>query len=152
MSEIVEVLRQLVPVRIEVAWGTITGVVGVVAEVLFGAWNDALIALVVAMLIDYVSGVIAAYINPALSLNSQRGFRGILKKIMILLLVSLGHVLDTAMHQQIICIAVTYFFLGNEGLSIVENAAKAGVPIPVRLRETLEQLSAEKTERKDNAK
>ena len=123
MSEIVEALRQLVPVRIEAVWGMITGAVGVAAEILFGAWSDALAALVVAMLIDYVSGVIAAYINPALSL---------------------GHVLDTAMHQQIICIAVTYFFLGNEGLSIVENAAKAGVPIPARLKETLEQLTEEK--------
>ena len=144
MSEIVEVLRQLVPVRTEAVWGTITGAVGVAAEVLFGTWSDALAALVVAMLIDYVSGVIAAYINPTLSLNSQRGFRGILKKIMILLLVSLGHVLDTAMHQQIICIAVTYFFLGNEGLSIIENAAKSGVPIPNKLRSTLEQLQSEK--------
>ena len=86
MSEIVEALRQLVPVRIEAVWGMITGAVGVAAEILFGAWSDALAALVVAMLIDYVSGVIAAYINPALSLNSQRGFRGILKKIMILLI------------------------------------------------------------------
>ena len=67
-----------------------------------------------------------------------------MKKIMILLLVSLGQVLDTAMHQQIICIAVTYFFLGNEGLSIVENAAKAGVPIPTKLRDQLEQLMEEK--------
>lgn len=144
MNDIVLVIKSLIPVRVEAVWGTITGVMGVVAEVLFGTWSDALMALVVAMLIDYVSGVIAAYINPALSLNSQRGFRGILKKIMILLLVSLGHVLDTAMHQQIICIAVTYFFLGNEGLSIVENAAKAGVPIPARLKETLEQLTEEK--------
>ena len=144
MNDIVLVIKSLIPVRVEAVWGTIIGVMGVVAEVLFGAWSDALAALVVAMLIDYVSGVIAAYINPALSLNSQRGFRGILKKIMILLLVSLGHVLDTAMHQQIICIAVTYFFLGNEGLSIVENAAKAGVPIPARLKETLEQLTEEK--------
>ena len=144
MNDIVLVIKSLIPVRVEAVWGTITGVMGVVAEALFGTWSDALMALVVAMLIDYVSGVIAAYINPALSLNSQRGFRGILKKIMILLLVSLGHVLDTAMHQQIICIAVTYFFLGNEGLSIVENAAKAGVPIPARLKETLEQLTEEK--------
>ncbi len=144
MNDIVLVIKSLIPVRVEAVLGTITGVVGVAAEILFGAWSDALAALVVAMLIDYVSGVIAAYINPALSLNSQRGFRGILKKIMILLLVSLGHVLDTAMHQQIICIAVTYFFLGNEGLSIVENAAKAGVPIPARLKETLEQLTEEK--------
>lgn len=144
MNDIVLVIKSLIPVRGEAVWGTITGVVGVAAEILFGAWSDALAALVVAMLIDYVSGVIAAYINPALSLNSQRGFRGILKKIMILLLVSLGHVLDTAMHQQIICIAVTYFFLGNEGLSIVENAAKAGVPIPTKLRDQLEQLMEEK--------
>lgn len=144
MNDIVLVIKSLIPVRLEAVWGTMTGVVGVVAGCFFGPWNDVLAALVVAMLIDYVSGVIAAYINPALSLNSQRGFRGILKKIMILLLVSLGHVLDTAMHQQIICIAVTYFFLGNEGLSIVENAAKAGVPIPARLKETLEQLTEEK--------
>lgn len=144
MNDIVLVIKSLIPVRVEAVWGTITGVVGVAAEILFGAWSNALAALVVAMLIDYVSGVIAAYINPALSLNSQRGFRGILKKIMILLLVSLGHVLDTAMHQQIICIAVTYFFLGNEGLSIVENAAKAGVPIPTKLRDQLEQLMEEK--------
>ena len=144
MNDIVLVIKSLIPVRVEAVLGTITGVVGVAAEILFGAWSDALAALVVAMLIDYVSGVIAAYINPALSLNSQRGFRGILKKIMILLLVSLGHVLDTAMHQQIICIAVTYFFLGNEGLSIVENAAKAGVPIPTKLRDQLEQLMEEK--------
>lgn len=144
MNDIVLVIKSLIPVRVEAVWGTIIGVMGVVAEVLFGTWSDALMALVVAMLIDYVSGVIAAYINPALSLNSQRGFRGILKKIMILLLVSLGHVLDTAMHQQIICIAVTYFFLGNEGLSIVENAAKAGVPIPTKLRDQLEQLMEEK--------
>ena len=144
MNDIVLVIKSLIPVRVEAVWGTITGVMGVVAEVLFGTWSDALMALVVAMLIDYVSGVLAAYINPALSLNSQRGFRGILKKIMILLLVSLGHVLDTAMHQQIICIAVTYFFLGNEGLSIVENAATAGVPIPTKLRDQLEQLREEK--------
>ena len=144
MNDIVLVIKSLIPIRVEAVWGTITGVVGVAAEILFGAWSDALAALVVAMLIDYVSGVIAAYINPALSLNSQRGFRGILKKIMILLLVSLGHVLDTAMHQQIICIAVMYFFLGNEGLSIVENAAKAGVPIPTKLRDQLEQLMEEK--------
>ena len=79
MNDIVLVIKSLIPVRVEAVWGTITGVMGVVAEVLFGTWSDALMALVVAMLIDYVSGVIAAYINPALSLNSQRGFRGILK-------------------------------------------------------------------------
>lgn len=149
MNELILSLKALVPVRMETIWGSVTGAVGVITEYFFGTWNAAIEALVVTMLIDYVSGVIAAYINPGLSLNSQRGFRGILKKIMILLLVSLGHFMDYAMHQQIICTAVVWFFLGNEGLSIIENAAKAGVPIPSKLRETLEQLTEEKEERKN---
>ncbi len=149
MEEIINVCRSIVPVRMESIWGSITGAVGVIASYLFGEWNAAIEALVVVMLIDYISGVLAAYINPNLALNSQRGFRGILKKIMILLLVSLGHFMDYATHQQIICTAVVWFFLGNEGLSVVENAAKAGVPIPAKLRDALEQLTEEKEERKN---
>ncbi|MDD6381884.1 MAG: phage holin family protein [Selenomonadaceae bacterium] len=150
MNEFWDALRTMMPVRMETIWGSITGAAGVITSFLFGEWNTAIEALVVTMLIDYISGVIAAYINPNLSLNSQRGFRGILKKIMILLLVSLGHFLDYATHQQLICVAITWFFLGNEGLSIVENAAKAGVPIPEKLRDTLEQLTEEKGKREDS--
>ena len=69
-----------------------------------------------------------------------------------MLLVSLAHFVDSATEQQIVCTAVVWFFLGNEGLSILENAAKAGVPVPEKLRQTLKQLSAEKTERKENVK
>lgn len=141
-------IKTLIPVKME----SITGTIGVVVGYLFGDWNAAIEALVIAMVIDYISGVIAAYLNPGLSLSSQRGFRGILKKIMILLLVSLAHFLDCAMHQQVICAAVTYFFLGNEGLSIVENAAKAGVPIPAKLRQTLEQFTEEKKKREENTR
>lgn len=150
MEEIIDVCRSIVPVRMESIWGSITGTVGVIASYLFGEWNAAIEALVVVMLIDYISGVLAAYINPNLALNSRRGFRGILKKIMILLLVSLGHFMDYATHQQVTCVAVVWFFLGNEGLSIVENAAKAGVPIPAKLRAALEQLTEEK-EHKEGA-
>ena len=147
MDEIVDVLRQMLPVRIEAVWGTITGAAGVVSEYFFGAWNMALEALVWAMVIDYVSGVLAAYVNPNLALNSQRGFRGICKKIMILLLVCLAHFIDTATGQAVICTAVIWFFLGNEGLSIVENAAKMGLPVPSRLKAALEQLTEEKESR-----
>ena len=152
MNEIVDVLRQMLPGRKEAAWGTMTGAAGVVSEYFFGAWNTALEALVWAMVIDYLTGVLAAYINPKMMLDSRTGFRGICKKVVILLLVSLAHFVDSATGQQIACTAVVWFFLGNEGLSILENAAKAGVPIPGGLRQTLRQLSVEKTERKDNAK
>ena len=96
------------------------------------------------MIIDYISGVLAAYVYPAPRLNSQRGFRGICKKIMILLLVCLAHFIDVATGQEIVCTAVTWFFLGNEGLSVIENAAKMGLPIPSKLKAALEQLATEK--------
>ena len=147
MNEIVDVLRQMLPVRKEAAWGTMTGAAGVVSEYFFGAWSSALEALVWAMVIDYVSGVLAAYVNPNLALNSQRGFRGICKKIMILLLVCLAHFMDSATGQAVICTAVIWFFLGNEGLSIVENAAKMGLPVPEKLKAALEQLASEKKDK-----
>lgn len=155
MNEVIDMIRQMLPVRKEAAWGTVTGAAGVASEYFFGAWNAALEALVWAMAIDYLTGVLAAYINPRLMLDSRTGFRGICKKIFILLLVSLAHFVDSATGQQIVCTAVVWFFLGNEGLSILENAAKAGVPVPEKLRQTLRQLStekAEKAERKDDLK
>lgn len=144
MNVIIEAIRSLVPVRVEALWGTTTGAIGMVTTYLFGAWNSVLEALIYAMVIDYISGVLAAYVNPDMALDSHRGFQGICKKLMILLLVSLAHFMDNAMGQQLICVAVTWFFLGNEGLSILENAGKAGVPIPAKLKNTLKQLSEER--------
>lgn len=144
MNAIIEAIRSLVPVRVEALWGTTTGAIGMVTTYLFGAWNSVLEALIYAMVIDYISGVLAAYVNPDMALDSHRGFQGICKKLMILLLVSLAHFMDNAMGQQLICVAVTWFFLGNEGLSILENAGKAGIPIPARLKNTLKQLSEER--------
>ena len=144
MNVIIEEIRSLVPVRVEALWGTTTGAIGMVTTYLFGAWNSVLEALIFAMVIDYISGVLAAYVNPDMALDSHRGFQGICKKLMILLLVSLAHFMDNAMGQQLICVAVTWFFLGNEGLSILENAGKAGVPIPAKLKNTLKQLSEER--------
>ncbi len=152
MNESIEFFRQMLPVRKEVIWGACSGMVGTIETYLFGEWSAVLEALVAAMVVDYVSGVLAAYINPGMMLDSRTGFRGICKKILTLLLVSLAHFVDSATGQQIVCTAVVWFFLGNEGLSILENAAKAGVPVPGKLRQTLKQLSVEKTERKENVK
>lgn len=147
MDTLTIALKSLIPVKTEAIVGGIMGGSGVLVTYLFGGWNGAIEALVIAMLIDYVTGVCAAYINKDMLLNSRRGFVGILKKLMILMLVSFAHFLDTASGQNIICVAATWFFIGNEGLSITENAAKAGVPIPTKLKDTLEQLTAEKSKR-----
>ena len=110
----------------------------------FLGWNEALEALLVLMVIDYMTGLLAAYINPNMQLNSNRGFRGICKKIMILLLIVLAHELEKATGIPAVQSIVVWFFIGNEGLSIIENAAKAGIPVPAKLRDTLEQLQNEK--------
>lgn len=139
--------RDFTPGRIEMIWGAIGGAVGTIVTFLFGEWNDVLTALAVFMMIDYVSGVFAAYINPNMALNSQKGFRGILKKIMILLLIAVAHEIDRILGGTMIFSVVVYFYLFNELLSVVENAAKAGLPIPDRLKDTLEQLMQEKAKK-----
>ena len=108
------------------------------------ASRQALEALLVLMVLDYITGLLAAYINPNLQLNSNRGVKGICKKIMILLLIVLAHELEKATGIPAVQSIVVWFFIGNEGLSIIENAEKAGIPVPAKLRDTLEQLQTEK--------
>ena len=146
MNEIVSFMRGMVPTQIEVQLGVVVSMIGTAFSYTCG-WNDLLQALMVAMVLDYISGVLAAYISPQLALNSQKGFRGIGKKVMILVLVSLSCQIDHLMNQPMVYTVVVWFYLGNEGLSIIENAAKAGVPVPEKLKDTLEQLSSEKKER-----
>lgn len=128
--------------------GTAVSAVGTVISYFIG-WNDAMEALLVMMVIDYVTGIMAAYINPGYKLDSRVGFKGICKKIMILLLIVLSHELEKATGIPAIESVVNWFFIGNEGLSIIENSAKAGIPIPEKLRDTLEQLSSEKGAKHD---
>ena len=139
MNYVLNFLKELLPCPTQVEWGAITSVVGTCVSYLFG-WDGLTGALLTLMVIDYISGVLAAYINPNLALNSQKGFRGIVKKMMILLLVSLAHFVDKAVGQILAQTIVVWFFIGNEGLSVIENSAKAGLPVPAKLRATLEQL------------
>lgn len=145
MNSLLAFFHEMAPSGHQIGWGTAISCIGTGFSYLIG-WNDVIEALLVAMAIDYITGILAAYINPNLALNSQKGFKGICKKIVILLLVALAHELDRATGQPAVQSLVVWFFLGNEGLSIVENAAKAGLPIPGKLRATLEQLT-DKNER-----
>jgi toxin secretion/phage lysis holin len=95
------------------------------------------------MCLDYLTGVIVAYVFGLLS--SKTGFRGIVKKVAILALVIVAHQIDLVAGQGLLVrTMVTWFFLGNEGLSILENSAKMGVPIPSVLKDKLAQLTEEK--------
>ena len=116
-----------------------------------GGCDGLLIALLAFVAIDYVTGVMCAIVDKKLS--SAVGFKGIFKKILIFCLVGIGHALDTHIigTGSILRTAVIFFYLSNEGLSLVENAAYLGLPIPAKLKAVLEQLHdrAEKEDGKD---
>ena len=104
----------------------------------YGAVDASFKCLIVIMIVDYISGVIANRIN----LDSKIGFKGIAKKVMILALVAVGAQVDkVAGTDGYICrTLVTMFYIANESLSIVENSAKMGLPVPQKLIDCLEQL------------
>ena len=151
MTDVMLFLRGLIPTQVQIEWGAVASAIGTICSYVLG-WNGILEALIFAMVLDYMSGLLAAYINPKMKLDSRKGFRGIAKKLMILLLISLAHFVDQATSQTVIQTVAIWFFLGNEGLSIIENAANAGLPVPEKLRETLEQLQSEKNEKKGEQK
>ncbi len=147
MNIILDLFKSWIPTGTEVQAGGMVSAVGTLVTYFIG-WDDAMEALLTLMVLDYLTGLLAAYISPDLKLSSERGLKGICKKIMILLLVVLGHEVEKAVGIPAVQSVVVWFFIGNEGLSIVENAAKAGLPVPAKLREALEQLSHEKGARK----
>ncbi|HEL1634618.1 TPA: phage holin family protein [Streptococcus suis] len=108
---------------------------------LFGELDGILYALLVFIIIDYLTGIFAAVVEKQLS--SSIGFRGIFKKIAILFLVSIGHMIDTAIIKQggTIRTMVIFFYLSNEGLSILENTVRIGLPIPEKLQAILKQIN-----------
>lgn len=147
MNTLMEFIKCMIPVRVETIWGTVAGVFGLLTAQMFGECTSALNTLLTLMVLDYASGMLAAGINPNLALNSQKGFRGIARKVFILLIVALAHHVDLVLGTSEIMVIAVWFYIGNEGLSIIENAAKAGVPIPDALKNSLEQLSHEKKAR-----
>ena len=128
---------------IDILWAkiqvAITAVGGWIGWFLGGV-DGMLIALIVLMALDYLSGVMCAIEDRTLS--SAIGFRGVMKKVLLLMLVGVANVLDVHVvgTGAVLRGAVICFYLSNEGLSLLENAAYLGLPIPDKLREILAQL------------
>ena len=123
-------------------FSTITATIGVYGTWLFGAWDIAIQVLVAFMVIDWITGVIVAYING--DIDSRVGFKGILKKVLILIALIVGVLLDRLIGiEWTFRTVVSYFFIGNEGWSILENIGKTGLPLPEKLKDKLAQLKDE---------
>jgi toxin secretion/phage lysis holin len=105
-----------------------------------GGMDGFIYALITFVVVDYITGLMCAILDKKLS--SEFGFRGIFKKILIFSLVAIGHIIDKSVigDGSVIRTAVIFFYLSNEGVSILENAAHIGLPIPQKLKDVLGQL------------
>ncbi|WP_242834715.1 phage holin family protein [Acetobacterium malicum] len=122
------------------SWALLGGLIGQ----FLGGWDGFLLCLTAFVVIDYLTGFLAAACQQRLS--SARGCRGIVKKILIFIVIGMGHLLDTLLlggAGEPLRSAMIFFYLANEGLSILENLAALGVPIPQRLKQVLAGLGAD---------
>ena len=128
---------------IDIVWAKIQMAVAAIGGWLgyfLGGMDGLMIALIVFMALDYITGLMCAVIDKKLS--SAVGFKGICKKVLILMLVGVAHIVDLhvvgtgdALRSAVVC-----FYLSNESVSMLENAAHLGLPIPEKLKSVLAQL------------
>lgn len=113
-----------------------------------GGCDGLLFALLAFVVIDYITGVMCAIADKTLS--SEVGFKGICCKILIFLLVGIANILDVQVigTGSILRTAVIFFYISNEGVSLLENAAHLGLPVPAKMKAVLEQLH-DKSEKED---
>ena len=127
---------------------SIFAVIGAFLGFYFGELDGLLIILCVFSVLDYLTGILSAIINKDLS--SSIGFKGLLKKMLIFAFVGMANLLDVYMvgSGQVLRTAVIFFYLSNEGLSIVENAVEIGLPVPAALTGFLKKVN-ENAEKKE---
>ncbi|WP_027631915.1 phage holin family protein [Clostridium hydrogeniformans] len=119
---------------------SIVATVGTMFSALFGAWDIALQILVLFVVLDYLTGMLRGIINKDLSSNA--GFKGIAKKSVIFIVLIVGVSLDRLLNtgQWVFRSLICYFYIANEGISILENCGALGLPLPEKLKDTLIQL------------
>ncbi len=105
-----------------------------------GGFDCLLYALVAFVVVDYITGVMCAIVDK--NLSSSVGFKGICRKVLIFTLVGIAHILDANVISDgsVLRTAVIFFYLSNEGVSLLENASHLGLPIPEKMKDILEQL------------
>ncbi|MEE0776276.1 MAG: phage holin family protein [Bacillota bacterium] len=128
-------------------WKGILAIIGGGIGWFFGGFDIIFYLLVLFVAVDYITGLMCAAVSH--SISSAKGMQGIMKKVLIFLWVGLGHGLDLLLidHGAPLRTAVIFFYLSNEGISILENSAMLGLPIPKRLKTLLLQLGEEEHDR-----
>lgn len=136
--------------RFDIIIKTASGAVGAVVGFLYGEINGLFIAIIALMALDYITGILCAVSTKTLS--SEVGFKGLVKKLMILVIIAVAHLVDAYIigTGSALMSAVILFFAANEAISIIENAAALGLPVPKKLRDVLEQIRNKENESKED--
>ena len=105
-----------------------------------GGCDGLLFALIAFVAVDYITGVMCAIVDK--NLSSAVGFKGICRKVLIFLFVGIAHILDAQVigAGSVLRTAIIFFYLSNEGVSLLENAAHLGLPVPEKLKDVLQQI------------
>ena len=124
-------------------WNTIQLVIAAIGGWLgwfLGGCDGLLYALIAFAVVDYLTGIMCAIVDKKLS--SAVGFKGIFKKVLIFVLVGIANILDVQVigNGSVLRTAVIFFYISNEGISLLENASHLGLPIPAPIRNVLQQL------------
>ena len=114
--------------------------IGTILTWLFGSWDTALVVLVCFMILDYITGVLRSYVNKTVS--SDVGLKGIARKSLILIVLIVAVLLDRLLNAEtwVFRTLVAYFYISNEGISLLENCVGLGLPVPEKLKDALLQL------------
>lgn len=121
----------------------IVTVLGAFVGGLIGGLDSLVYALVLFVAVDYITGIMAGVVEKKIS--SEVGFKGIFRKVVIFILVSIAHIIDSKIlgNGSAIRTAVIFFYISNEGISILENSGRIGLPIPQKFMDILHQLNKE---------
>lgn len=118
---------------------------------LLGGFDIALQCLLIAIILDYISGLAKAFVTK--NVSSKIGFRGLVKKVLVLIIVMLAVIVDrVTVNSGAIRTLVIYYFVANEGLSVLENLAQAGVPVPKSIKNALKVLKDMGNDKKTKGK
>ncbi len=130
---------------IQIAFSALGGFLGW----FLGGADGFLYALIAFVVIDYITGIMCAIVDK--NLSSEVGFKGICRKVLIFTLVGIGNILDVYVLGQagVLRTAVIFFYISNEGVSLLENSTHLGLPIPAKLKDILAQLHDRDTDGKD---
>ena len=114
-----------------------------------GGCDGLMYALIAFVVVDYITGIMCAIVDKKLS--SEVGFKGICKKVLIFLLVGMANILDVNIigSGSVLRTAAIFFYLSNEGVSLLENAAHLGLPVPEKIKAVLEQLHDRTDDKED---